>query len=300
MKTVTVIGAGGFVGQRVVRCLLDDPRVASVRAFDRSLPASGADRIEGDLTDPNARARAIDGTDAVIHLAAILGGAAESDPQLARKVNIDATLDLIDELSAMGSHMRFVFASTVAAYGPTMPDPVTDATPLAPTLLYGAQKVMVEVALSQLAVRGRLDAVSLRVAGVMARDGADAALKTAFMSRLFFAVQRSENITLPVAKDSRTWMTSVDTVAQCFVRAALLDDLGTNRAFTLPALCLSFGELTAALFDRFPDSAARVTYAPDPGTVAMFGCFPDLITETADRLGFARDADADALVARAF
>jgi nucleoside-diphosphate-sugar epimerase len=242
------------------------------------------------------RARVCDGVDAVIHLAAILGGAAEGDPALARRVNLDATLDLFDHLRAQNPATRVVFASTIAVYGKPLPDPVTDATPTAPAMLYGAQKLMIEVALSHLARRGWLDGISLRPAGVMARDGADAGLKSAFMSRLFWCLARGEDITLPVGYDSRTWLTSVDAVAANFLHAALVADLGPERALTLPALSLTFGELVAALRRRFPDSPSRITLAPDPAIVALFGRYPRLDTAGADSLGFVRDADADALV----
>jgi D-erythronate 2-dehydrogenase len=180
-----------------------------------------------------------------------------------------------------------------------MPDPVTDATPLGPTMVYGAQKLMMEVALSNFAARGWLDGVSLRPSGVMARDGSDAALRTAFMSRLFWCVKRGEDIVLPVAPGSRTWMSSIESVAGGFVHAALLPEIGPDRAFTLPALSLTVGELVAALKRRFPQSPSKIAFAPDPEIVALFGSYPRLETPIADRLGFPRDADPDALVLNA-
>lgn len=297
---IAVIGAGGFVGGQVAKILSGLENIDRIALVDRApaRPVAKGQVLTGDFNDPAIRDAALDGADAVICLAAILGGAAEQDYALARRVNVDATLDLIDHLRGKAD-TRFVFASTIAAYAKPMPDPVTDATPLGPTMVYGAQKVMIEVALSNFAAKGWLDAVSLRPSGVMARDGADAALKTAFMSRLFWCVKRGQDITLPVAEDSRTWLTSVQNVAANFVHGALVPDLGANRAFTLPALALTFGELVAALRRRFPDSPSRVTFEPDPAIVALFGSYPRLITETADRLGFTRDADADALVANA-
>lgn len=296
---IAVIGAGGFVGTRVLRKLEVLDCVTEVRALDRAAhPAGPKVRwIEGDFADPALRDRALRGADMVIHLAAVLGGAAEADPDLARRVNIDATLDLIEALR--GTPARFVFASTIAAYGTPLPDPVTDRTALGPTMLYGAQKVMIEVALANLARRGDLDGAALRPAGVMARDGADGALKSAFLSRLFYAVARGEDITLPVAEDSATWLASVDTVAQNFIEAALHPDLGETRAFTLPALRLTYADLVAALRRRFPGSASAVRYAPEPQMVALFGSAPGLVTETADRLGLSRDRTADELVQNA-
>ena len=166
-------------------------------------------------------------------------------------------------------------------------------------MVYGAQKLMMEVALSNFAVRGWLDGVSLRPSGVMARDGADAALKTAFMSRLFWCVKRGEDIALPVASESRTWLTSIETVARNFIHAAMLPEIGPDRAFTLPALSLTFGELVAALKRRFPNSSSRIAFAPEPEIVALFGSYPRLETAAADRLGFLRDENADVLVERA-
>lgn len=299
---ITVIGAGGFVGGAILARLQTLSRVAEIRAVDRAPMAAGprTTLYQGDFADPALRAAAVDGADAVIFLAAILGGAAEADPALARRVNLDATMDLIDHLKATAPATRFVNASTVAVHGTDLPDPVTDSTRLEPTLLYGAQKRMIEVLLSTYARRGWLDAISLRPAGVMARDGTDAALRSAFMSRLFHAVRQGQDITLPVAEDSRTWMASVDCVAGNFVHAALLPEPGPNRAFNLPALSVRFGDLAAALRRRFPDSPSRITYAPDPQTVAMFGNHPALVADTAMRLGFQADADTDALVAGAF
>lgn len=300
---LAIIGAGGFVGAEVTRQALGDPRITALHLIDRIGLGDPDPRARvhtrvftGDFADPALRTRALDGVDAVICLAAILGGAAERDPALARRVNLDATLDLAEHLRDRAPATRFVFASTVAAYGKPLPDPVTDATPLGPTMVYGAQKVMIEVALSQFAARGWLDAVSLRPAGVMARDGADAALKSAFLSRLFWCVRRGADITLPVPAEGRTWLASVRNVGANFLHAATLPRIGPNRAFTLPALAPRLADLVAALHRRYPDSPARVSYAPDPDTTALFASYPALITRTADALGFTRDADCDALV----
>ena len=299
---VAVIGAGGFVGSEILRQMAGMPKVEAISAIDRVPPLAGAKvtPFVGDFTDARLRAEALEGADAIIHLATILGGAAEANHALARRINVDATLDLVDDLKARAPETRFVFASTVAAYGKPLPDPVTDATPLEPIMLYGAQKVMIEVMLSNYARRGWLDAVSLRPSGVMARDGADKALKSAFMSRLFYCVMRGEDITLPVAAENLTWLASVKNVATNFIHAAILPELGDTRAFTLPALALTYGELVDALKRRFPDSPSTVRFEPDPETVALFGNSPRLTTETADALGFSKDKSADALVNDAF
>lgn len=299
---VAVIGAGGFVGARVTEVLRACPDVKHIHAVDRAgMPASAKTSVfEGDFSDPGLRGAALAEVDAVIFLAAILGGAAEADYALARRINVDATLDLVEYLRDTAPQTRFVNASTVAVYGAPLPDVVTDDTPLAPQMTYGAQKAMIEVLLSNLARRGDLDAVSLRPAGVMARAGVDIALKTSFMSRLFYSIRDSKDITLPVAENSTSWMASVETVASNFVEAAMRPDLGPTRAFTLPALQVRFGDLVASLRRRFPDSTATARFTPDPEIIALFGRHPKLVTQAADDLDLSRDRDADALVEKAF
>lgn len=304
MKCV-IVGAGGFVGSRLVETMLAE--TGSLRELvlvDQVLPPSHADprvtMFSGDFSDSGLMKRATDGADSVILLAAILGGAAENNYALARKVNVDATLTLFEHLRDRNPKTRVVFASTIAVYGKPMPDIVTDHTPTSPAMIYGAQKLMMEVALTNFATRGWLDGLSLRPSGVMARDGADARLKSAFMSRVFYAVMRGEDIALPVHPHSRTWLTSVDAVARNFAHGATLppEKLGKTRAFTLPALCLTFEELVQALYRRFPESRSKVTYEPEDDLVALFGSYPPLRTDGADALGFIRDIDADDLVAK--
>ncbi|MFT4180291.1 MAG: NAD-dependent epimerase/dehydratase family protein, partial [Rhizobium sp.] len=220
---VVVVGAGGFVGQRLATLLaaqesiselvlIDQVRVATTAPDDRRLRV-----IEGDFGDISLIEAHIAGASVVYLLASILGGAAEANYALARRVNIDSSLTLIEALRDRNPATRLVFASTIAVYAKPMPDLVTDATPTGPSMVYGAQKLMMEAAISNFAARGWLDGVSLRLSGVMARDGADARLKSAFMSRVFYAVMRGEDIVLPVHPQSRTWLTSVETAAWNFL-----------------------------------------------------------------------------------
>ncbi|HWU61370.1 MAG TPA: NAD-dependent epimerase/dehydratase family protein [Ensifer sp.] len=304
MKSV-IVGAGGFVGSRLADIMRTEVEgLDELVLLDHVPPQSSSDPrvkvLAGDFADPALMDDAFAGADSVILLAAILGGAAEANYALARKVNVDATLTLFEKLRDLNPKTRVVFASTIAVYGKPMPEVVTDETPAAPSMIYGAQKLMMEVALSNFATRGWLDGLSLRPSGVMARDGADARLKSAFMSRVFYSVMRGEDIVLPVHPHSRTWLASVDAVARNFLHGALLptDRLGKTRAFTLPALTLSFEELVAALYRRFPGSRSKVTYEPEADLVALFGSYPALRTDAADSLGFIRDRDADDLVAK--
>jgi len=149
-----VTGGAGYVGAEVVASLLDAGR--DVRVLDnllhgqehvaRDLEARGADVRNGDVRDADARRAALEGAEAVVHLAAIVGDpACARDPELARETNVEATRALVDDAAAAGvSHL--IFASTCSNYG-RMADPETpvdEEAPLAPVSLYAEQKVEIE------------------------------------------------------------------------------------------------------------------------------------------------------------
>ena len=102
--------------------------------------------IEGDVRDGAARAAALAGVDAVVHLAAIVGDpACARDPELSDDVNIGGSTALVADAEAAGVS-RFVFASTCSNYG-RMLDPTTPIAEdgeLRPVSLYASQKVQIE------------------------------------------------------------------------------------------------------------------------------------------------------------
>jgi nucleoside-diphosphate-sugar epimerase len=109
----------------------------------------GFEFLRGDVRDRAAVVAAVAGVDAVVHLAAIVGDpACARDPDLARAVNLDGSLALLEAAQAAGAS-RFVFASTCSNYG-RMADPtayVDETSELAPVSLYAETKVAVEQAL---------------------------------------------------------------------------------------------------------------------------------------------------------
>jgi nucleoside-diphosphate-sugar epimerase len=108
----------------------------------------------------------VDGVDAVVHLAAIVGDpACARDKELAREVNQRASLDLLEEVSRAGAG-RFVFASTCSNYG-RMADPngyVDETAALSPVSLYAETKVAVERAILEEGAGNGTCATALRFA----------------------------------------------------------------------------------------------------------------------------------------
>lgn len=287
---LAITGAGGFVGQAVVRQIAAHHPDVALRLSDRTLPDDAFDRVEGDLTDPAVvAALTADDVDAVLHLAALPGGAAERDPALSRAVNLDVPLALIDAMRGR----RLVLAGSIGVFGGVLPGPVDDATVPTPTSVYGTHKRMVELAFADAVRRGVVTGMAVRLPGIVARPAAAGGFGSAFLSDLFHAARAGTAMTVPVARDAASWLMSVRCCAANLVAAAL--GQGAQReAVTLPALHVAIGDLIDMLA-RHGD-VTRLTHREDPATRATFGSYPPLATPRADALGFRHDGSLSELV----
>lgn len=113
-----VTGAAGFIGAHVARALAEAG--ADVRLFDRRAPAdppAGADVVVGDVRDAAALSGALDGCDAVFHLAAVYSYA-RADADLMRAVNVEGSRALLDAVARAGRPLRVVHTSSCATCGP--------------------------------------------------------------------------------------------------------------------------------------------------------------------------------------
>jgi D-erythronate 2-dehydrogenase len=308
---VLVTGAGGFIGQVLVRRLLRDGlggqpigRLVAVDLSLRELPGDArVQRVEGSIADPDVREHALAApVQTVFHLASVPGGAAEKDPDLGRRVNLEATLQLLDRLRAQGNAPRFVFSSTIAVYGESLPERVDEDTAVAPALSYGAHKLASEILIADAARRGWVQACSLRLPGVVARPGDGAGLVSAFMSQLFWRLRAGEPIVLPVSAEGAAWWISAGACVDNLLHAARLDTaaLGPRRVVQMPALHLRMIDVVDALARAHgADRRTLVRYEPQTMVQRLFASFPPLDTPRALALGFRHDGSADMLVRRA-
>lgn len=172
---ILVTGGAGYIGSTLVPMLLAEGH--SVRVVDTLLHDGspllpnwshpGFEFVRADIRDAASRKVAVAGMDSVVHLAAIVGDPACSrQPELARSVNLESSLALIEDSQRAGVS-RFVFASTCSNYGKMKDVAYVDETSeLSPVSLYAETKVAVEQALLQSAGRDGWCPTPLRFATI--------------------------------------------------------------------------------------------------------------------------------------
>jgi len=151
---VLVTGATGRIGHHVTARLLESGR--TVRALVRPndprrarVESPGVELFDGDLADRDSLRRAVDGVDAVIHLAAALSSRGHAEDDFVPG-NVVGTYDLLAAIRDHGRPIdRFVYISSDAVYwaGLTTPPcflPIDESHPRQPGSVYGVSKLAAE------------------------------------------------------------------------------------------------------------------------------------------------------------
>jgi UDP-glucose 4-epimerase len=162
---VLVTGGAGYIGSGVVEELLRAGHGAvvydSLYKGHRDAVHPDATFVQADLLDADRLKTALDGVDAVVHMAAdSLVGESVKDPAKYYRNNVIAGLALLEAMRARGVRW-LVFSSTAAVYGEPEKQPIEETDPTEPTNPYGETKLAFERALRWYATY-ELRSVSLR------------------------------------------------------------------------------------------------------------------------------------------
>ena len=224
-RPVLVTGACGLLGSHVVRRLAAagaevvavDLDTATTRRAARALTADGRVRISfADITDELAIRAAVLEADprAVVHLAAVIPPGAYRRPEVARRVNVEGTANVVAAMRYQADPGRLILASSTAVYGSRNGAKdlglATEVTPVNPRDVYGAHKVAAEAIVRGSGVHWAI----LRIGGIIASD---LARRTDADSVLMDAI---------IPSDNRIHSVDVVEAAEAFANAVDADCLG--------------------------------------------------------------------------
>ena len=298
---IFITGAGGYIGRALCARLVALGH--SVSATDRSgdAPAGVHRWRSGDITDAVlVRSLIPPNTDAVIHLAGIVSGAAEADFDLGLRVNVDGLRNVLEVCRQLATPPRLVYSSSIAVYGVPLPTAIDDATPTIPTLSYGTHKLIGEQLINDYSRREFIDGVALRLPGIVVRPRLPNGALSAFNSDIIREPLAGRTMIAPVSPAATIWILSLARCVDNFVHAISMDTqpLHTQRALLSPAVATSVRDLLNAMSDHAGrDLWPLVSFEPNADIEPMFGRWPAKFTAArALRAGFVADHNLRALL----
>ncbi len=242
-----ITGGAGFIGSRLAAKLI--ARGDEVVILDdlstgaKGNVPSGAALIEADISDPKSLGKLGGRFDAVCHLAAQSSGEVSSEkPLLDFQVNAASTL-LLSRWALEKRVRRFLYASSMAAYGqPEKSGPVSESVPCVPLTQYGVSKLASEHILRLAQLRG-LETTSFRMFSVYGAGQNMDNLKQGMVSIYLAYVMEGKEIPVKGSFDRFRDFVHVDDVCAAWLSAldrpstpSLVYNLGSGRATTVREL----------------------------------------------------------------
>ena len=153
---ILLTGAFGNLGANTLQQLLERKKY-EILCFDMKNPRNEKEKERlseigefqtcwGDITDPNIVAQAVEGQECILHLAAIIPPLTEQSPDLARRINVEGTHNVIEAAKQQKKLPKIVFSSSISVHGNRFTEPPprrADETPQ-PTDNYTHSKVASE------------------------------------------------------------------------------------------------------------------------------------------------------------
>lgn len=160
-----VLGGGGFIGTNLRLALADAG--AEVIGFGRPprFAVDAGEWVDGNFDDRAAIAAAVGGADRVFHLlGAADPGQSNLDPVLDARVNVPASLAVLEACRDAGVEKLVFLSSGGTVYRPGLPLPIAEDAPCDPISAYGIGKLTIEKYCALFQRLYGLDTAILRIA----------------------------------------------------------------------------------------------------------------------------------------
>jgi nucleoside-diphosphate-sugar epimerase len=263
---VLVTGGAGFIGSNLVEGLLQDGYAVTIlddlstgRMENLSHLKGELAFHKGDVRDPHSVRRALEGNEAVFHLAAIASvERSVQDPSGVEETNVLGTLNILKASVECGIK-RFIFPSSCAVYGDAKKLPIDEGVVPNPLSPYAVSKLAAESYCSVFQRVFGLETVSLRffnVYGPRQTYNPYCGVIVKFLDKL---LRREDLVVEGDGEQTRDFLNVKDAVAACIL--ALRGVGATGEVFNIGSgRAISINEL-AKMMIEIAGYKARTTHS---------------------------------------
>lgn len=264
-EVILITGASGFLGGLLAKALADNASrdkltLILVDVIKARLPegAKGL-AIVADLRDPWSVERLFNtvfGVPTTVYcLHGVMSRASEDDLDLALKVNIDSVRLLLERARhcKSGKPITFIFSSSIAVYGGSLPDVITPSTLATPESTYGFSKLTSELLVNEFSRRGFVDGRVVRLPTIVVRPGKPSAATSSFLSGIIREPLKEIPSICPIGDgldsselDIPIWISSPEVAVKNLVHTRLIP----AERFALPAHVVCLPGITVTIRDE--------------------------------------------------
>ncbi len=298
-KYVLVTGANGEIGHGLISYLVEQTDTCIV-ALDLNQPdeilASRCHHaIAGDILDVELLNDLIEeyNFDVIYHLAALLSTSAEREPQIAHRVNVEGTFNILEMAMAQakkkGCLITVLYPSSVAVYG--LPNlevknqigRVTENEWCEPTTMYGANKLYCEHLgryyadfyrrLDAEKEPGGIDFRGLRFPGLISALTVPTGGTSDYIPEMLHHAAQGKPYECFVRQDVQLpFMAMPDAISALLQLEAAPSEQLSRRVYNITAFNPSAGEFYNLIKDPFP--SATITFEPDVKRQSIVDSWP--------------------------
>lgn len=279
---ILLTGAGGQIGSDLITAL--GAQGHRIVATDLR-PRTSTDEVTWrtlDVVDAAAvdQLFAEESPEVVYHLAAILSATGEKNPALAYAVNQTGTWNVLEACRTRGVR-QLLFCSSIAVYGPGLPDPTPDDVGLRPSTMYGVTKAAGEMLCEYYRKRYDLDCRGVRFPGLISASlpGGGSTDYALFMYVDGVRVGSYQAFARPDTRVPLMYMP--DGVRGLLELAAAPRERLTRAVYNIAGFSPRADEIAASVGRAVP--GINITYQPDPLRQGILDSWPRALDDTCAR-----------------
>jgi threonine 3-dehydrogenase len=303
---VLVTGACGEIGQALVQGLAQRGGCRIVSADLAPLPGAISslvvEHIQGDLVSRHKIFYDYD-FDVVFHLAASLSSKAEESPEMAHRINVEGTMQML-AMAAYRSekyhkHVKFLFPSSIAAYGfrnlaeKIAAGRIREDEYNAPQTMYGCNKLYCEKLgvyysrfLGQRHLESNppmmLDFRAIRFPGLVSAFTVPSGGTSDYGPEMLHAAAQGRSYACFVREDTKiSFMAMPDAVKSLLMLMDAPKERLTCPVYNIAAFSLTAGEFRDWAVKSFP--GARITFEPNVRRQGIVDSWPEDLDDSKAR-----------------